>query len=166
MYIDGGVYLFQVGDKVFYPMHGAGTVKAIENIEFQGKKHRYYVINIPISKMDVKIPCDNAVRLHIRSAVAKDKVDGILRTKHAPKKLKAANTWTERLKAYSEKMKTGDMESTFAVVRNLVSLSEEKSLNATERDMLNNARKLLISELALIKDIPESQAAELLDKTS
>lgn len=158
--------MFQVGDKVFYPMHGAGTVKAIETIEVQGENQRYYVINIPISKMDVKIPCANVEKVHIRSAVAKEKVDSILRTKQVTTKPKVTKTWTERLKVYSEKMKTGDMEATYAVVQNLVSLSEEKSLNATERDMLNNARKLLISELALIKGIPESQAAEILDKTS
>lgn len=158
--------MFEVGDKVFYPMHGAGTIEAIENIEFLGENKQYYVINIPISKMDVKIPCDNIAKLHIRSTVERDKVDGILRAKQAFKKPKATRTWLERLNSYSEKMKTGEMEATFEIVRNLVLLSKEKTLNATERDMLNNARKLLISELTVIKGISESQAAEMLEQTS
>jgi len=47
--------LFQVGDKVFYPMHGAGVVEAIEEREFQGKPEKYCVITIPSRQMDVMI---------------------------------------------------------------------------------------------------------------
>ncbi|HOM03845.1 MAG TPA: CarD family transcriptional regulator, partial [Acetivibrio sp.] len=36
---------FQVGDKVVYPMHGAGVVESIEEKEILGKKQEYYVLN-------------------------------------------------------------------------------------------------------------------------
>ena len=50
--------LFQIGDKVFYPLHGAGIINAIEEKEVLGKTQEYYVIHIPISKMDVMIPIE------------------------------------------------------------------------------------------------------------
>lgn len=158
--------MFKVGDKVFYPMHGAGVVKAIEEIEVLGENKQYYNIHIPMSHMDVKIPCDNIGKLHIRPALESEKVSGILRVKRDEKTVDAKREWSERIKAYSEKMLSGEMEVTFEIVRNLVLLSEEKTLNATEREMLNNARKLLISELTVIKEISEGEAADLLEQTS
>ena len=32
--------LFQIGDKVFYPLHGAGIINAIEEKEVLGKTRR------------------------------------------------------------------------------------------------------------------------------
>ncbi len=157
--------MFQVGDKVFYPMHGAGVVKAIEKREIQGKEQKYYVINIPISKMDVMIPRDNVGKLDIRSAVAEDKLKGILRSDYEGDG-KVKKTWSQRHSSNLEKIKTGEIQATFEVIRDLIELSKEKALNATERDLLNNARRLLISELTIVKDITESQASDLLEKSS
>ncbi len=146
-------------------MHGAGVVKAIEKREIQGKEQKYYVINIPISKMDVMIPRDNVGKLDIRSAVAEDKLKGILRSDYEGDG-KVKKTWSQRHSSNLEKIKTGEIQATFEVIRDLIELSKEKALNATERDLLNNARRLLISELTIVKDITESQASDLLEKSS
>lgn len=47
--------VFQVGDKVVYPMHGAGIVKSIEEREILGEKQEYYVLYFPIMKITVMI---------------------------------------------------------------------------------------------------------------
>ncbi len=48
-------YLFQIGDNIVYPMHGAGIIKAIEEKEISGDKQQYYVIKMLIGNMQVMI---------------------------------------------------------------------------------------------------------------
>ena len=50
---------FNIGDKVVYPMHGAGIIEAIEEKEVLGEKHKYYIMRLPIGEMKVMIPMDN-----------------------------------------------------------------------------------------------------------
>ena len=40
--------MFNVGDKVVYPMHGAGTIEGIEKKEVLGEEQDYYIIKMPI----------------------------------------------------------------------------------------------------------------------
>ena len=37
--------MFQIGDNIVYPMHGAGTIEAIEEKQFLEEKQQYYVHN-------------------------------------------------------------------------------------------------------------------------
>ena len=41
--------MFKVGDKIVYPMHGAGTIESIEEREILGEKQKYYM---PSSKIN------------------------------------------------------------------------------------------------------------------
>ena len=61
----------------------------------------------------------------------------------------------------TEKLKTGDILEVAEVVRNLWRNDKIKKLSAGEKNMLNNARQILISELALVED---RSASVLLDK--
>ena len=65
-----------------------------------------------------------------------------------------------------EKMKTGNVQDSAEVIRDLLYYSKEKVLNTSERHMLNEAKRNVISEMILIRDITESQAADLLKLTS
>ena len=48
--------MFEVGDKVVYPMHGAGIIESIEEKEILGEKKKYYVMKMPFGEMKVMIP--------------------------------------------------------------------------------------------------------------
>ena len=75
-------------------------------------------------------------------------------------------TWKERYKSNMEKMKTGKFQEGAEVVRDLMRLNKVKTLNSSERQMLDNARRIFISELGLVKGITEVQAADLLNSES
>ena len=62
-----------------------------------------------------------------------------------------------------DKIKSGSLEESAEVVWDLVCLNKEKTLNATEKQMLTNARKFLTGEISLIRQISEDEANELLD---
>ncbi|WP_095407455.1 CarD family transcriptional regulator [Pseudobacillus wudalianchiensis] len=157
--------LFQTGDKVFYPMYGAGIVEAIEEKEIQGKTQEYCVITIPLSKMNVMIPVKVIEKSRIRSITSKTVAKDILFDFHHEVS-DCSLSWKERLKRNTEKMKTGEMQDTAEVVRDLLNYEKEKPLNSSEKQMLDRARRILISELTMIKDISESEAANLLKLTS
>lgn len=39
--------MFNVGDKIVYPMHGAGTIDSIEEKDILGEKQSYYILKMP-----------------------------------------------------------------------------------------------------------------------
>ena len=39
--------MYQVGDKILYPMHGAGIIKEIEKREILGSVKDYYILHVP-----------------------------------------------------------------------------------------------------------------------
>lgn len=157
--------MFQIGDKVFYPMYGAGIIEAIEEREIQGKTQEYCVITIPLSKMDVMIPVKVISKSQIRAITSRKAAAAILFDFHNEVSV-CSLSWKERLKKNTEKMKTGEMQDTAEVVRDLLRYKKEKTLNSSEKHMLDLARRILISELILIKDITEHEAADLLKLTS
>ncbi|MBS4220802.1 transcription factor YdeB [Bacillus sp. FJAT-49711] len=153
--------MFQIGDKVLYPMHGAGTIEAIEEKEILGERRRYYVISIPISNMNVMIPIGSVETAGVRPVADSKTMKSIIFDFHNEEPT-CGLPWKERYKQNMEKLKTGGTLDGAEVVRDLLHLQKEKPLNSSEKQMLNDASKILISELSIIKDISETQAADLL----
>ena len=52
--------MFKVGDKIVYPMHGAGTIESIEEREILGEKQKYYIMKMPVGDIKVMVPTKNA----------------------------------------------------------------------------------------------------------
>ena len=144
--------LFQIGDKVVYPMHGAGIIEAIEEKEILGEKQKYYVMKMPVGNMQVMIPMANVSTLGLRQVVDTDSLEMVL------------DILKDRYRKNMDKIKTGDIYEVARVVRDLMRREKEKGLSTGERKMLDNARQILISELVLVKEIDQEQANHLLDK--
>ncbi len=147
---------FNIGDKVVYPMHGAGVIESIEEKEVLGEKHRYYIMKLPIGEMKVMIPMDNVGDIGLRQIIDDEgvqKVYHILRGEVS----KMSQNWNRRYRANMEKIKSGDIYEVAEVVRNLAIRDKEKGLSTGERKMLDNARQILISELVLAQDATEEQ---------
>ena len=66
--------MFNVGDKVVYPMHGAGIIEAIENREILGKVKKYYILRMPIGDMKLMIPVSTVEEAGLRQVVDADTV--------------------------------------------------------------------------------------------
>ncbi|AGG05481.1 MULTISPECIES: CarD family transcriptional regulator [Bacillus] len=148
--------MFQIGDNIVYPMHGAGIIEAIEEKEFSGKKQQYYVIKMSISKMQVMIPKGKILNSNIRP------VTDILALKHIIHIFQHEESckllpWKQRHKVNTDKIKTGEIQEGAEVVRDLMRMKKEKALNTSEKKLLDDAYKFLISELELIKGITENQ---------
>lgn len=155
--------MFNVGDKVVYPMHGAGVIEAIEEKEILGALKRYYIMNIPIGDMKVMIPMDNVDQVGLREVIDTNGVEqvySILRDVHS----KMSTNWNRRYRANMEKIKSGDIYQVAEVVRNLMLREMEKGLSTGERKMLDSARQILTSELVLAKETSEQDVVEIINK--
>ncbi len=155
--------MFEIGDKVFYPMHGAAVIEAIEEKEILGEKQLYYVMNIPLKDMQVMIPKNKTTDLGIREVVDADIMENVLTYFHDGESQPIGNP-LHRQRIYMNKMKTGDIYEGAEVIRDLSRIGKQKNLGAGDKMMLNTARQILISEMILVKGIEREQATHLLDK--
>ncbi len=154
--------LFNVGDKVVYPMHGAGIIEAIEEKEILGEKKEYYIMRIPIGDMRVMIPMNNVKDVGLREVVSEEVIDQVIGILKNDQTIMSAN-WNRRYRANLDKLKSGDIYEIADVVRNLMLRDQEKGLSTGERKMLDNAKQILISELVLAKELEQEEAFALLD---
>lgn len=153
-------HLFEVGDKIVYPMHGAGVIKGIEEKEILGTKKTYYIINIPISNMNVMIPMEKAKESGIRAVVDPSALESVLETFHSEESDESM-TWKQRYNENLKKISSGKITECAEVVRDLIRNNKKRTLNASEKKMLDTAKKILISEFSLVKKMPENQVITL-----
>ena len=155
--------MFHIGDKVFYPMHGSGVIKTIEEKEIEGKKQFYYVVNIIHRNMQVMVPVVMTERLRMRHIVEPEKLDHLLTTFYEGETESVLNE-SQRHRKNMEKIKSGDIYEGAQVIRDLVRINQKKKLGMLEKNMLENARQILISEVELVKGISQEQASNLLNE--
>lgn len=156
--------MFKVGDKIVYPMHGAGVIEAIEHKELMGADKEFYILKLPIKNMKVMIPTDNAENLGVRRVVDKGVFNDVIDLLSQSKEIMPDN-WNRRYRANLEKVKTGDIFEVAQVVRNLEILDREKGLSTGERKMLSNSKQILVSELTLSRDLHEEEVVSLVNAT-
>lgn len=156
--------MFKVGDKVVYPMHGAGIIEAIEEKEILGETRAYYVMHLPVGNIKVMVPMNNAEEVGIREVVDEQGANRVLEILKNEVDVDMTN-WNHRYRANLDKMKSGDIYELADVVRTLMMRDYGKGLSTGERKMLDNAKQMLISELVLAKGMDEEQAFSLLDDT-
>lgn len=155
--------MFNIGDKVVYPMHGAGIIEAIEEKEILGEKQKYYVMRMHFKNMKVMIPIKSVKAIGVRQVVSDEEIEQVLKILRGEKSKMPAN-WNHRYRANMEKIKSGNIFQVAEVVRNLGLRDKEKGLSTGERRMFENAKQILASEIALSKNIDEMSAHRLIDR--
>jgi CarD family transcriptional regulator len=154
--------LYEVGDKVVYPHHGAGTVVKKEAKTVLGQEREYLTIQILHNDMTVNVPAENAERVGLRKVIDEEMVQRVLAVLHGSGTNMPKN-WNRRFKHNRDKMKTGDIFELAEVVRNLSLRDQEKGLSTGEKQMFVKAKKILASELMYAKGMDEDEAAAWLD---
>lgn len=144
--------MYKLGDKVVYPMHGAGTIESVEEKEILGQKKKYYVLKMPVGEMKLMVPVDNVDSIGMRNIIDSAQVNRVMKILEEKTSLEDLN-WNKRFRNNMEKIKTGDIFEVAEVVRDLAHRDKEKGLSTGEKKMLSNAKQILISEIALAKDI-------------
>ncbi len=153
--------MFNIGDKVVYPMHGAGIIQDIEEKNILGEKTAYYIIKMP-GEVKVMVPTAKAEEIGMRNIIdgeTASKVFQVLETDSTEMSL----NWNKRYRDNMEKMKSGDIYEVADVVRNLSFKQKERGLSTGEKKMLLNAKQILVSELTLAENAQKEAIEELVD---
>ena len=154
--------MFSIGDKVVYPMHGAGIVESIEEKIILGETRLYYMIKVLYGHMQVMVPVDGSEQIGLRGITDHDGIRLIFDTLSAESTTMDDN-WNRRNRANMDKLKTGDICQVAEVVRNLLRIDRVKKLSTGEKKLLLNARQVLASEISLVLAIDETSAEEMID---
>lgn len=153
--------MFNVGDKIVYPMHGAGTIDAIEEKDILGEKQSYYILKMP-GEVKVMIPTNKAEEVGVRGIIDKEAASKVFSVLEENETEMSMN-WNKRYRDNMDKMKSGDIYEVADVVRNLSFKQKEKGLSTGEKKMLNNAKQILVSELVLAEHASQEEVEELVE---
>jgi len=153
---------FTVGDKAVHPSHGVGEVSAVEERDFGGRRTTCYVLKILDSGLKVMVPTEAVARVGLRPVMKKREAQKILDILKAPEVAVDLQPWNRRFRAYTEMLKSGLPSEIAKVLRDMYRLKFDKDLSFGERRLLDQARSLLIQELALAKRVaPTSIESEI-----
>lgn len=155
--------MYQIGEKILYPMHGAGIIKKIEKREILGSVKDYYILHVPCGDMKVMIPVDNCDAIGVRPIVSEEEIQAAIEILKQDS-TKMTGNWNKRYRENMEKIKTGNIGLVAEIVRNLTRIDRENRLSAGEKKMLTNVRKILQSEIMLVCDVDETQARRMIEE--
>jgi CarD family transcriptional regulator len=148
--------MFQIGDKAVYPGHGVGVIEAIETKQISGKELMFYILRVLDNGMTIMIPRDNAGAVGLRGVIRKLEIPKVLQILKDRDVEIDNQTWNRRYREYMEKINTGSIFEIAEVLRDLYLLRTEKELSFGERKILDTAKNLLVKELAIVRDVKET----------
>lgn len=140
--------MYAIGDRIVYPMHGAGVVESVEEKEVLGKKQLYYIMKMPAGDMRVMLPAACCDEIGVRFVIDKEEAARVL---EAFRKMPVYedNNWNKRHRENMLKIKSGDIYQVLGVVKELMYRDRQKGLSTSERKMLTSAKQIVVSELVL-----------------
>lgn len=153
--------MFEIGDKVMYPMHGAGVIVGVESKEILGEVRDYFVLQVTKKNIKVLLPVDNLESTGLRSIVSEEEADNAI-SFFAEVCEDDCSNWNKRYRDNIDKLKSGKINEVAYVVKTLLLRDKKKSLSNAERKILSNAKSVLISELETAKNMSREEIEALL----
>jgi CarD family transcriptional regulator len=155
--------LFEVGETVVYPHHGAATITEVTTRTVRGEEKLYLTLAVAQGDLVIEVPAENVDLVGVRDVIGQDGLDRVFDVLRAPFTDEPTN-WSRRYKANLEKLASGDVIKVSEVVRDLWRRDQDRGLSAGEKSMLAKAWQILVSELALAEKTDEEKASTVLDE--
>ncbi|MBQ8600445.1 MAG: CarD family transcriptional regulator [Clostridia bacterium] len=140
--------MFKVGDRIVYPMHGAGYIEGTEFQTVGGVQREYYNIHILGSNIRLKLPVDNTGPIRLRSVIDAKLASNVL-DYFKNLEINTDVPWGKRYKENMERLKSGVPEETAEVVKTLMIRDREVGLSIGDRQVMLTAKNMFTAELAL-----------------
>ncbi len=151
--------MYSIGDRVVYPMYGAGVIENIEDRDIDGKTITYYVLKIPVSNLKIMVSVEKAEKCGLRNIVSAEDVMHIVEDADI---IEMSDNWNQRYQDNMAKLKTGDLFKVMQVFKTLFVRERNKSLSNIEKKLMGTARQIILSEIILSKDVDKTGAEQLL----
>jgi len=153
--------MFKIGDVVVYPVHGVARITDIKKERIGNADQLCYILQTEIKtasvKPVIKLPVDKVKSNRVRRIVGPDEANEVMEILRRRGMKTDPQTWNRRHREYQEKMRTGSIFEAAEVYRDLSLLKENKDLSHGERRLFDQAKNLLIKELAIAKRTEESE---------
>lgn len=141
--------MFSMGEKIVYPMHGAGIIQSIEEKEVLGQKKKYYIMWMSNDNINVMIPIDSIDDFKIRKIISYSEYLNVIdRLKETD--IDELDNWGVRYRNNVDKIKKGDVYDLADVIKSLAIREKKKSLSSGENRIYELAKEILFSELTLV----------------
>ena len=153
--------MYQKGDKIVYPLYGAGIIEDIETKEIDGEESVYYVLQIPIGNLKIMISAAKAESLCVRLI---HNADDVMAQLYESFKVKPAahENWNLRYKENMERIRSGKIAQVASVFNSLMLRERERGLSTAEKKMMTTAKQIILSELMLSLEISKNEAEDIL----
>ncbi|GAB3121914.1 CarD family transcriptional regulator [Glaciibacter psychrotolerans] len=151
----------EVGETLVYPHHGAVTITSIDQRTIKGVDKKFLTLSVHMSELVIQIPVDNMELVGVRDVIDAEGVQAVYRVLQ-DEFVEESGNWSRRYKANQEKMASGDVYRVGEVVRDLWRRDQDKGVSAGEKRMLEKARQILVSELALAQTLTDAEASDLM----
>ena len=156
--------MFDIGDKVVHPTHGAGQVTDIKKQDLLEQYQRYYVIDLAVDDRTLMIPVSKAEEIGLRCISQETALSKVWRTLGATAET-LPDDHKRRQEYIQEKLKTGDAIQVAEVVRDLSALKREDHLTSFDTKLLERAQQFLSSEVALVEGVQVSEVERIIYET-
>jgi CarD family transcriptional regulator len=155
--------LFEVGETVVYPHHGAAKIIEVKKRKVGGDEKLFLKLQVNQGDLTIEVPAENCDLVGVRDVIDQDGLERVFEVLRTPFTEEPTN-WSRRYKANLEKLASGDVIKVSEVVRDLWRRDQDRGLSAGEKRMLAKARQILVSELALAEKTDEERASLVLDE--
>lgn len=153
----------KIGDKIVYPMHGAGEITEIEENEVGGVKNSYYILRLPIGDMKLMLPVDKVEEVGLRDLITPAQLQEVIDVLQAETE-QLQGSWNKRFHTNLERLKSGDILEAAAVARNLTRQNNKRKVSSGEKKLLDLSRQLLITELVYVCDKSPEEITTWIDE--
>jgi CarD family transcriptional regulator len=150
--------VFKIGQKVIYPTQGVAIIEQIEARQINGEQQEFYLLRVQANNSLVMVPTRNADEIGLRRPIAARQCDDLLKALATDFSAPPAD-WKDRFKEFSEAMRSGDLFAVAEVLKTLTYLNQHKPLSFREKQMLERARYLIVSELAIVSRRSEASVS-------
>ncbi len=150
--------MFQQGDRVVHPNHGAGIVKGLTTPKTGDGNSEYYVIELFANRLTMMVPIDSAETLGVRSA--DEGMVGRALDALTSQPCSLPSEFKSRQKELTDKLRSGDTCLIAEVCRDLTWRSKAGQLTSTDSRLLEQARNFVATELAAVRDCQPTDAFE------
>ncbi len=151
---------FKKGDKAVYPAHGVGEITDIQTRNVGGRERAFYIMNVLENGMKIMVPVETAANAGLRRIITKQEASQVLDILKSEEVAVKTQPWNRRYREYMEMLKSGSPLEVSKVLRDLYRLKGDKDLSFGERRLLDTAKQLLVTELALSLQLSESEVDE------
>jgi len=151
-----------VGDRVVYPNQGVCRVTSVESKEVAGQTLTFVTMKREEDGAVVMVPEAKVRSIGLRKVATRPEVERVFAFLRSDSD-KANLDWKQRARTNVERMSQGGLMGLAEVVKGLQVLSELRPLPTKERELYDNARHLLVAELAASLNVAEVDAEDAVD---